>query len=126
MDKERMKEVFVEEGFAERLMELETPEEVQAAFKEKGVEISVEEVLIFREMMIETVEKVVQSGGELSIEDLDEAAGGNVMAIGEPFVAAALREVIRFGLPKITSVAIPAIASAAAAATSITAIFRGW
>ena len=126
MDKERMKEVLVEEGFAERLMTLETPEEVRAAFKEKGVEISVEEVLIFREMLIETVEKIVRNGGEISLEDLDEAAGGNVMAVGEPFVAAALREVIRFGLPKLTSVALPAVASAAAAAASITAIFRGW
>ena len=125
MDKERMKEALVEEGFAERLLSLETPEEVQAAFKEKGVEMRVEEVLLFRDMLVEMVEKTVQRGGELSLEDLDEVSGGNIMALGEPFVAAALREVIAFGLPKIASVLVPAAVSAAAV-SAVSAIFRRW
>ena len=71
-----VKEVFSDEAFVKELLAMESPEEAQAALKAKGVEISIEELEGINVML---VAKLSESG-ELSLDDLDNAAGGVVTA----------------------------------------------
>ena len=80
MDENRIKEVFSDEAFVKSLLELETPEDVQKALKGKDIEVGVEEILQLRDALLKAAE-MAQSGGELSVEDLDEAAGGFIPII---------------------------------------------
>jgi len=75
MDENRIKEVFSDEAFVKGLVELETPEEVQTALKEKGVELTVGEIMQLRDGLIKAAEKAGE-GGELSLDQLDDVAGG--------------------------------------------------
>jgi len=76
MDENRIKEVFSDEGFVKKLFSMETPEEARAALAEKGIEVSVEEVLQLRDVLTNAAE-MAQGGGNLSLEKLDDAAGGS-------------------------------------------------
>ena len=76
MDEQRVKEVFADEAFVKSLFALETPEEARDAFRKKGLALSAEEVLALRGLLIKTLEKAGENGGELSVEELDEVAGG--------------------------------------------------
>jgi len=78
MDENRIKEVFSDEAFVKGLVELETPEEVQAALKEKGIELTVDEIMQLRDGLIKAAEKVGE-GGELSLDQLDDVAGGGII-----------------------------------------------
>ncbi len=73
MDQEKLKSAFGDKAFAEKIVKLQTPEEVQAAFKEKGIEISVEEVQLLGSIINKMVEK---KNTDLSEEDLEGIAGG--------------------------------------------------
>ena len=73
MNKEKVLEILNDQAFATKILEMQTPEQVQAAFKEKGVEISVEEVKVLGEIINKMVEK---NTSKLSPADLDEIAGG--------------------------------------------------
>ena len=106
MDDKRVKEVFADEVFVKKLLALETPEEAQAALAEKGIEFSREEILGFRDMLMKALEKT-KEGGELSLDDLEEVAGGVMIS------AAAAQVVIR-AVP----IAVTTIAAGAAAAVS--------
>ena len=75
MDEKRIKEAFADEMFVKKLLELEEPAQVQAAFKEKGIELTETEVIAFRDEAVRLAEKIGLNG-ELSLEQLDEAAGG--------------------------------------------------
>ena len=44
MNEELLKEVLSDEAFAKSLIEMETPEDVQTALKEKGVDLSIEDI----------------------------------------------------------------------------------
>ena len=72
MNEQRIQEVFSDEAFVEKLFSLETPEEAQAALKEKNVEVSVEELKQLRDFI------ATDSGenSELSLDTLDDVAGG--------------------------------------------------
>lgn len=70
LTQEKIQEVFSDEKFVESLLQMEEPEEVQAALKEKGIELTVEEVKQIREKLENTSE------GELSEEDLGQVSGG--------------------------------------------------
>ena len=76
MNDERIKKIFSDEEFAKHLISLETPEEVRAALKEKGVDADVEEILKLRDVLVVTAQKEAKNVDELSLDDLDEVAGG--------------------------------------------------
>ncbi len=73
MNKEKILEILKDQAFATKILEMQTPEQVQAAFKEKGVEISVDEVKVLGEIINKMVEKKTS---KLSPADLEEIAGG--------------------------------------------------
>ncbi len=75
MDESRVKEVFSDEEFVKGLMALEEPAEVQAALKEKGIEMTEDEVVQLRDVIVKLAEQAGENG-ELSLEQIDEAAGG--------------------------------------------------
>ena len=76
MDEKRVKEIFSDEAFVKRLMKLETPEETRKAFAEKGIETDIEEILKLRDVLVVTAQKEAKKADELSMDDLDEVAGG--------------------------------------------------
>ena len=76
MSETRVKEVFSDEAFVEKLFSLESPEEAQALLKEQGLELSVEELNTINEQL----KAKLEAGGELSLDNLDNVAGGGVLA----------------------------------------------
>lgn len=70
----KVKELFADKEFVEKILELESAEEVQAALKEKGLELTVEEINQIKEQLIKSGE----SGEEVSDEELEQVAGGVV------------------------------------------------
>lgn len=62
---------FQDEAFVKGLFTLETPEEVQAALRGRGVEMTVAEIVKLRDGMVKH-----QSGGPLSDSELESVAGG--------------------------------------------------
>ena len=77
IDQGYVKEVFSDEVFVKSLLELETPLEVQAALQEKGIEMTESEILALRDE-IEKLAERVRNGEELSLDQLDDVAGGAV------------------------------------------------
>ena len=82
---EQIKKVLSDEAFVKTLLEAENEEAVQKMLADKGVEMSLTEIELMGEMLdanakgilnMEAVEKFA-NGGELSEEELEEAAGGN-------------------------------------------------
>ena len=88
MDKQHIKEVFSDEAFVKSLFELETPSEVQAALKGKSIDMTEAEIIELRDEIVRQAEKA-QNGEELSLEQLDEAAGGVVGVFVASIAAAA-------------------------------------
>ena len=89
MNMEKMKEVLSDEEFVKSLFELETPEAVQAALKEKEIELSTDEICQMRDFLSryqegtlkeeekKTLELAGKYGeGELSEEELENVSGG--------------------------------------------------
>ena len=72
MEKEKMEKALKDKDFVAKILAMQTPEEVQEAFKGKGVEISLEEV----EILGKIINKTAQKGGELSEKELEEITGG--------------------------------------------------
>ncbi len=62
-----------EKGFMDKIASLETPEEVQAVFKEEGIEISAEKVHFLGSILNKVAEK---DSVKLSEKDLEEIVGG--------------------------------------------------
>lgn len=67
---EKVKEVFSDKAYVEGLLKLETPEEVQASLKEKGVEFSIQDILKAKDLLAKS------ENGELSDEELESVTGG--------------------------------------------------
>ncbi len=84
MNEERIKELFSDEAFVKEVLALETPEEVQAAFAEKDVDLSVAEIQKAYEILSE------HEGEELSEEDLEQVAGGELIVLLAVALACAL------------------------------------
>ncbi len=74
MDQNKFKALLENEEFLTKILDLETPEDVQAAFKEEGVDISLDEANALGKAIVAQA-----SGKELSAEELDAVAGGNVI-----------------------------------------------
>lgn len=72
MNETAIREVFSDENFVKGLFELETPEEVQQALRQKDISLSVAEIEHVRELLL----KQKESGQELSEEELESVTGG--------------------------------------------------
>ena len=73
MKKEEILEAMKDVKFAESIMDIQSPEEIQKAFKAKGIDLSLEE----SQVVISTIKKVDESEYcELSEEDLKNITGG--------------------------------------------------
>ena len=71
MDEKKMLAAVEDRAFLEKIVGMDSVEDVQAAFKkDKGIEISAED--------LEAIQKVVEEkmDGELSEDDLENVAGG--------------------------------------------------
>jgi predicted ribosomally synthesized peptide with nif11-like leader len=80
---DKIKEIFADQDFVAKLLEMETPEEVQAAVKEKGVELTLEEIEAARKETVNRLEK--KDSDEVSDEQLEQVAGGFIgtaLAVG--------------------------------------------
>ena len=80
MDKQQIKAVFSDEAFVMEFLALETPEEVQAALKEKDIDMTESEIVDLRDEIIKQAQKAEEDGA-LSLDQLDEAAGGVAPAL---------------------------------------------
>ena len=56
MNEATIREVFSDENFVKGLFELETPEEVQAALRQKDIALSVTEIVKVRELLLKRME----------------------------------------------------------------------
>lgn len=74
MNEAAIREVFSDENFVKGLFELETPEAVQQALWQKDITLSVEEIVKIRELLL----KRLETGAELSEEELESVTGGSV------------------------------------------------
>ena len=73
MNEAAIREVFSNEEFVKGLFQLETPEEVQQALRQKDISLSVEEIVKIRELVL----KRMETGAELSEEELESVTGGS-------------------------------------------------
>ena len=79
MNEQRIKELFNDEVFADRLLATESAEAAQALFKEKDVDVSIDELNSFREFVVNNADKIGENG-ELPVEVLDDVAGGFILS----------------------------------------------
>lgn len=73
MGQEKVIQVLEDKDFIEKIVRLQTPEEVQSAFKEKGIDTSIKEVELLGSLINKMIEK---KGGNLTEEDLESISGG--------------------------------------------------
>ena len=86
---QKFAEVFADKEFAEKVLALTEPEDVQKAFADKGIDLSIEDVKAIGRMLAENQD------GELSEEALLDVAGG--FAITGVTVAAVIGCVVAVG-----------------------------
>ena len=72
-----IQEIFQDQAFVKKLFELETPEEVVTALRQKNLVLSVAEIVNIRELLL----KRLEAGAELSDEELANVTGGSVTAV---------------------------------------------
>jgi hypothetical protein len=77
MNEAAIREVFSDEKFVKGLFELETPETVQQALRQKDISLSVEEIVKIRELVL----KRMETGAELSEEELESVTGGSATVL---------------------------------------------
>lgn len=72
---QKFTEAFADKAFAEKVLAMTEPEDVQKAFAEKGIELTIEDV--------KAIGKALSSNqdGELSEEALTEVAGGSITGV---------------------------------------------
>ena len=68
----KLQEALADKAFAEKVLGLETAEEVQSALRDKGVELSVQEICDIRKGLAQQLE----SGEEIDPEQLKNVSGG--------------------------------------------------
>lgn len=71
MNEEKLKSLMADEAFVNKLLELETPEEVCAAFEKEGITVTADEISKLKEKL-----ESAGTEGELSEDALEEVAGG--------------------------------------------------
>ena len=70
-----LKKALEDEAFVKELVEMENPEEVQAALNAKGAEITVDEVKAIAKSLSQ------QAEGELDEDALEDVAGGSILGV---------------------------------------------
>lgn len=103
MNLNHLQDVLKDESFVNELMELETPNEVQSALKEKGIDIAVDDIEKIKDFLIryqqgqltEEEKKLVDlvsqcETGELDEEQLESVSGGFIEWIFVGALAAAI------------------------------------
>jgi hypothetical protein len=75
MNEATIREVFSDEVFVKGLFALETPVEVQQALHKKDISLTIEEIVKVRELLL----KRMETGEELSEEELESVNGGAVV-----------------------------------------------
>ena len=73
MDEKRAKELFADEECVKSLLPLETPEQVQAAAKAKGLDLTLDEISAIKGAIKGSL---TNTNGELNEADLEKVAGG--------------------------------------------------
>ena len=76
MDKERIKEIFSDKEFVTELISLETPTDIQALLKTKGIDLELDQVRKMGEIINKQLNAVAIEEGEISEEDLEDVSGG--------------------------------------------------
>ncbi|MCL2081982.1 MAG: Nif11 family protein [Oscillospiraceae bacterium] len=84
MDKKTLLEnALKDEAFAKKLFSLQEPEDAQALLKTKGVEFTIDEVKQIGELLNKAIKKQAENPGtELSLDELEEVAGGSLIGLG--------------------------------------------
>lgn len=90
MDEKALVQAVEDPAFLEKLISLDSPEDVQAAFKQdKGIDISIDDINAIQKVVEEKME------GELSEDDLEGVAGGvavaTVIAVGSAVVSGIIK-----------------------------------
>jgi lactobin A/cerein 7B family class IIb bacteriocin len=93
MNEAHIKELFENQEFVQSIMELETPEEVQAALAKEDLDISLEEV----QQIYNILANHVVGDQELTEEELESVNGGMIIAMILGFIA-----FVAFGATAIT------------------------
>ena len=75
MDTKKMNEIFSDQAFTKSLLEMETVAQVQAELKKKGLDVTEQDVLKLRDDINKHVESK-SNQGEMSLDQLDDVAGG--------------------------------------------------
>ncbi len=70
----KIKEIFADKDFVEKILAMETAEEVQAAIKAQGVELTIEEIEATKAELVNQLEN--KDSDEVSDEQLENVAGG--------------------------------------------------
>ncbi len=74
---EKFTKAFSDKAFAEKVLAMETPEEVRAALLEKDIDLDVEDIIEIKDLM----ERRLNGGEELSEDDLEDISGGALIDI---------------------------------------------
>jgi lactobin A/cerein 7B family class IIb bacteriocin len=83
MNEAHIKELFENNEFVQSILELETPEEVQAALAKEDVDISLEEV----QQIYNILANHTAGDQELTEEELESVNGGIIIAMILAFIA---------------------------------------
>ena len=71
---EKIKQVMAEEGFVDKMLACEEPEQVQALFASKGIDLSYDEI----KAISSGLSTALNDSDELDEDDLDFVAGGAI------------------------------------------------
>lgn len=85
-------DVLKDEDFANEILEMQTTEEVQKAFKEKGIDITIDDIKIIEEIINKMVEK---NSTILSEEDLENIGGGKTLSEGLKDIISTPKKIIK-------------------------------
>jgi len=96
MDTNKIKEIFADQAFVKSLLKMETAAEVQKALKEKGLDISEKDVLKMRDELNKHLENGTKPD-ELSLDQLDDVAGGLIISTTVLIVLAGIATVTGAG-----------------------------
>ena len=73
----KLNKALSDKAFAEKVLAMETPEEVRAALLEKDIDLDVDDLIEIKDLLV----KHFEGGEELSEDDLEDVSGGSICAI---------------------------------------------
>ena len=93
MDANKVKEIFSDKAFAKSLLELESATQVQAELKKKGLDFSENDIMKIRDEISKNLENGTKPE-ELSLDQLDDVAGGIAITTTLAIVGGVLAAVV--------------------------------